>query len=72
MWAGMNSCVAVYFTDIKNLVRGDSIRGNVIDANADILLIEQANIVAGDDLSDKSYFFSSICMNSKTKTKGFS
>ncbi|KAI7994766.1 hypothetical protein LOK49_LG11G00750 [Camellia lanceoleosa] len=35
----------------------------VIDAYAYILLIEQANVGSGDDLTDKSYFFNSICID---------
>ena len=29
MWAGKASGVVVYFTDVKDLERGDSLRGNV-------------------------------------------
>lgn len=29
MWASIESGVAVYFTDVKSLVRGESICGNV-------------------------------------------
>ncbi|KAI8009867.1 hypothetical protein LOK49_LG06G00258 [Camellia lanceoleosa] len=63
MWASGESGVAVYFTDVKSLVRGESICGNVIDAYAETLVTEQAHVCAGDALADKSYFFSSICMS---------
>ncbi|KAI7980430.1 hypothetical protein LOK49_Contig148G00001 [Camellia lanceoleosa] len=63
MWSSRESGVAVYFTDVKSLVRGESICGNVIDAYAETLVTEQANVCAGDVLADKSYFFSSICMS---------
>ncbi|KAI7982655.1 putative potassium transporter 12 [Camellia lanceoleosa] len=53
MWANVESGVSVYFTDVKSLV---------IDAYAETLVTEQAHVYAGDALSDKSYFFSSICM----------
>ncbi|KAI8008835.1 hypothetical protein LOK49_LG07G02831 [Camellia lanceoleosa] len=63
MWASGESGVVVYFTDIKSLVRGESICGNVIDAYAETLVTEQAHVCADDVLADKSYFFSSICMS---------
>ncbi|KAI8013929.1 hypothetical protein LOK49_LG05G03750 [Camellia lanceoleosa] len=63
MWASSESGVAVYFTDVKSLVRGESICGNVIDAYAETLVTEQAKVCADDVLADKSYFFSSICMS---------
>ncbi|CAL5361482.1 unnamed protein product [Camellia sinensis] len=65
---GGESGVAVYFTDIKSLVQGESICGIVIDAYAETLVIEQAHVCAGDTLADKSYFFSSICMVRKVLT----
>ncbi|KAI8030644.1 hypothetical protein LOK49_LG01G01429, partial [Camellia lanceoleosa] len=52
-WASVESGVSVYFTDVKSLV---------IDAYAETLVTEQAHFCAGNVLSDKSYFFSSICM----------
>ncbi|KAI7987211.1 hypothetical protein LOK49_LG13G01511 [Camellia lanceoleosa] len=39
--------------------------GLVINTYADILLTKQANVGSGDDLLDKSYFFSSICMKER-------
>ncbi|KAI8008200.1 hypothetical protein LOK49_LG07G02083 [Camellia lanceoleosa] len=63
IWTGVENGVSVYFIDIKNLICGDSVRGNVIDTYANILLTEQANVSSGDDLIDKSYFFNNICMD---------
>ncbi|KAI8022519.1 hypothetical protein LOK49_LG03G00073 [Camellia lanceoleosa] len=63
MWASVDSGVAVYFTNVKSLVRGESICGNVIDAYTETLVTEQPHVYAGDALADKSYFFSSICMS---------
>ncbi|KAI7984783.1 hypothetical protein LOK49_LG14G02035 [Camellia lanceoleosa] len=68
MWASGESGVAVYFTDVKSLVRGESICGNVIDAYAETLVTEQAHVCAGDALADKSYFFSSICMKERVSS----
>ncbi|KAI8012973.1 hypothetical protein LOK49_LG05G02657 [Camellia lanceoleosa] len=41
---------------------------SVIDAYVETLVIEQAHACVGDALSDKSYFFSSICMTKNTQT----
>ncbi|KAI8011509.1 hypothetical protein LOK49_LG06G02966 [Camellia lanceoleosa] len=58
MWDGQAHAVAVYFTDVKSLVRQTEIRGNVIDAYAVLLNDEQERINEGVDAADKSYFFS--------------
>ncbi|KAI7980176.1 hypothetical protein LOK49_Contig184G00002 [Camellia lanceoleosa] len=63
MWDGQAHAVAVYFTDVKSLVRQTEIRGNVIDAYAVLLNDEQERINEGVDAADKSYFFSSICLD---------
>ncbi|KAI8029072.1 T-complex protein 1 subunit alpha [Camellia lanceoleosa] len=55
--------VVVYFTDVKSLVRQSEIRGNVIDAYVVLLNAEQERINEGIDAADKSYFFSSICLD---------
>ncbi|KAI8022405.1 hypothetical protein LOK49_LG03G03528 [Camellia lanceoleosa] len=55
--------VVVYFTDVKSLVRQSEIRGNVIDAYAVLLNAEHERINEGVDTADKSYFFSSICLD---------
>ncbi|GMP80550.1 hypothetical protein CsSME_00035602 [Camellia sinensis var. sinensis] len=63
MWDGQGHGVAVYFTDVKSLVCQSEIRGNVIDAYAVLLNAEQERINEGVDAADKSYFFSSICLD---------
>ncbi|GMP44182.1 hypothetical protein CsSME_00013232 [Camellia sinensis var. sinensis] len=63
MWAGNASGVVVYFTDVKDLVRGDSVRGNVIDTYAEMLFTNQSQVDGGEEVVDKSYFFSSVCMD---------
>ncbi|KAI8031018.1 hypothetical protein LOK49_LG01G01125 [Camellia lanceoleosa] len=63
MWDGQGHDVAVYFTDVKSLVRQTEIRGNVINAYVVLLNDEQERINEGVDAADKSYFFSSICLD---------
>ncbi|GMQ11514.1 hypothetical protein CsSME_00054129 [Camellia sinensis var. sinensis] len=63
MWGDTTSSVALCFTDVKNLVRHSSIYGNVIDAYVELLKTEQVRMFGGDDLVDKSYFFSSVCLD---------
>ncbi|GMP81018.1 hypothetical protein CsSME_00035873 [Camellia sinensis var. sinensis] len=41
MWADSTEGVAVYFTDVKDLVRQNTICCNVIDAYAELLKLEQ-------------------------------
>ncbi|GMP26748.1 hypothetical protein CsSME_00003060 [Camellia sinensis var. sinensis] len=62
MWGDSTNGVSVYFTDVKALVRLSSICGNVIDAYAELLKTEQHIMYANDETADKSYFFSSICL----------
>ncbi|CAL5386699.1 unnamed protein product [Camellia sinensis] len=69
MWAGKASAVVVYFTDVKDLVRGDNLRGNVIDAYAEMLFMNQSKVDGGEDVVDKSYFFNSdMLRNSNMKS----
>ncbi|KAI8016250.1 hypothetical protein LOK49_LG05G03878 [Camellia lanceoleosa] len=62
MWANSGHGVCVCFVDIKSLVRPSSVRGNVIDAYAVLLMEEQDRIAVGVEFPDKSYVFSSICL----------
>ncbi|GMP80210.1 hypothetical protein CsSME_00035397 [Camellia sinensis var. sinensis] len=55
--------VVVYFSDVKNLIRQSSIQGNVIDAYVELLKSEHLRMYGDDDLADKSYFFSSVCLD---------
>ncbi|CAL5342304.1 unnamed protein product [Camellia sinensis] len=52
---------AVYFSDVRSLVRQLGVRGNVIDAFAEVLSDEQERLNAGKDFPENSYFFSNIC-----------
>ncbi|CAL5356437.1 unnamed protein product [Camellia sinensis] len=61
MWVGRIDGNAVYFSDVRSLVRQLGVRGNVIDAFAEVLSDEQEMLNAGKDFSENSYFFSSIC-----------
>ncbi|THG06804.1 hypothetical protein TEA_001953 [Camellia sinensis var. sinensis] len=63
MWDGHGHGVVMYFTDVKSLVRQFEIRGNVIDGYTVLLNAEHERINEGADAPDKSYFFSSICLD---------
>ncbi|GMP49104.1 hypothetical protein CsSME_00016201 [Camellia sinensis var. sinensis] len=41
MWAGKSSGVIVYFTDVKDLVRGDSLCGNDMLRNSNMKSVEK-------------------------------
>ncbi|KAI7997069.1 Receptor-like protein 6 [Camellia lanceoleosa] len=62
VWTGRNGDIFVYFSDIKNIVRQSVIRGNVIDACAELLLSKQNVLCGGEVFPEKSYFFSSVCL----------
>ncbi|KAI8024824.1 hypothetical protein LOK49_LG02G00259 [Camellia lanceoleosa] len=61
MWVGRDDGNAVYFSDVRSLVRQLGVRGNVIDAFAEVLSDDQETLNAGKDFPENSYFFSSIC-----------
>ncbi|GMP48230.1 hypothetical protein CsSME_00015653 [Camellia sinensis var. sinensis] len=61
MWVGRIDGNAVYFSDVRSLVRQLGVRGNVIDAFAEVLSDEQERLNVGKDFPENSYFFSSIC-----------
>ncbi|GMP78483.1 hypothetical protein CsSME_00034403 [Camellia sinensis var. sinensis] len=63
MWADSSTGVTIHFTDVKGLVRQSSVWGNVIDAYTELLKIEQLKLFGNDDQADKSYFFSSVCLD---------
>ncbi|CAL5403754.1 unnamed protein product [Camellia sinensis] len=63
VWADGSTGVTVDFTDLKGLVRQSSIRGNVIDAYTELLKTDQLKVLGNDDQADKSYFFSSVCLD---------
>ncbi|CAL5339426.1 unnamed protein product [Camellia sinensis] len=63
VWADGSTGVTVDFTDLKGLVRQSSIWGNVIDAYTELLKTDQLKVLGNDDQADKSYFFSSVCLD---------
>ncbi|KAI8008072.1 hypothetical protein LOK49_LG07G03676 [Camellia lanceoleosa] len=63
VWADDSTGVTVDFTDLKGLVRQSSVRGNVIDAYTELLKTDQLKLFGNDDQADKSYFFSSVCLD---------
>ncbi|GMP98618.1 hypothetical protein CsSME_00046437 [Camellia sinensis var. sinensis] len=63
MWEDGEAGVVVDFSDVKNLIRQSSIYGNVIDAYVELLKSEHLRMYGDDELADKSYFFSSVCLD---------
>ncbi|KAI7990647.1 hypothetical protein LOK49_LG12G00609 [Camellia lanceoleosa] len=63
MWEDGAAGVVVYFSDVKNLIRQSSIRGNVIDAYVELLKSKHLRMYGDDELADKSWFFSSVCLD---------
>ncbi|GMP98688.1 hypothetical protein CsSME_00046484 [Camellia sinensis var. sinensis] len=63
MWEDNMNGVVVYFSDVKNLVRQSSMRGNVVDAYVELLKTDQLRMYGDNELVDKSYFFSSVCLD---------
>ncbi|GMP86288.1 hypothetical protein CsSME_00039113 [Camellia sinensis var. sinensis] len=61
IWVRQIDGSAVYFSDVRTLVRQSGVRGNVIDAFMEVLSDEQGRLNAGKDFLERSYFFSSIC-----------
>ncbi|KAI8027834.1 hypothetical protein LOK49_LG02G03717 [Camellia lanceoleosa] len=55
--------VVVDFTDVKNLIRQCSLCGIVIDGYVELLKSEHVRMYGADELADKSYFFSSVCLD---------
>ncbi|KAI8011412.1 hypothetical protein LOK49_LG06G00071 [Camellia lanceoleosa] len=63
MWEDGEAGVVVDFSDVKNLIRQSSLCGNVIDASVELLKSEHVMMYGDDQLADKSYFFSSVCLD---------
>ncbi|GMP42799.1 hypothetical protein CsSME_00012411 [Camellia sinensis var. sinensis] len=63
MWEDGAAGVVVYFSDVKNLICQSSIRGNVIDVYVELLKSEHLRTYGDDDLADKLYFFSTVCLD---------
>ncbi|KAI8013869.1 hypothetical protein LOK49_LG05G02367 [Camellia lanceoleosa] len=63
MWDDGEASVVVDFSDVKNLIRQSSLCGNVIDAHVELLKSEHVRMYGDDQLADKSYFFSSVCLD---------
>ncbi|KAI8009780.1 hypothetical protein LOK49_LG06G01155 [Camellia lanceoleosa] len=63
MWEDCDAGVVVDFSDVKNLIRQGSLCGNVIDGYVELLKSEHARMYGDDELADKSYFFSSVCLD---------
>ncbi|KAI7989094.1 hypothetical protein LOK49_LG13G00126 [Camellia lanceoleosa] len=63
MWEDRDAGVVVDFTDVKNIIRQNAVCGNVIDGYVELLKSEHVKMYGADELDDKSYFFSSVCLD---------
>ncbi|KAI8025818.1 hypothetical protein LOK49_LG02G00746 [Camellia lanceoleosa] len=63
MWEDRDAGVVVDFTDVKNIIRQSAVCGNVIDGYVELLKSEHVKMYGADELADKSYFFSSVCLD---------
>ncbi|KAI7981813.1 hypothetical protein LOK49_Contig12G00016 [Camellia lanceoleosa] len=63
MWEDRYAGVVVDFTDVKNIIRQSAVCGNVIDGYVELLKSEHVKMYGADGLDDKSYFFSSVCLD---------
>ncbi|KAI8020286.1 hypothetical protein LOK49_LG04G03587 [Camellia lanceoleosa] len=63
MWEDRDADVVVDFTDVKNIIRQSVVCGNVIDGYVELLKSEHVKMYGADGLDDKSYFFSSVCLD---------
>ncbi|CAL5335936.1 unnamed protein product [Camellia sinensis] len=65
VWADDSTGVTIDFTDLKGLVRQSSLfcATQVIDAYTELLKTDQLKVFGNDDQADKSYFFSSVCLD---------
>ncbi|KAI7995628.1 hypothetical protein LOK49_LG11G02882 [Camellia lanceoleosa] len=63
MWEDRDAGVVVDFTDVKNIIRQSAVCGNVIDGYVELLKSEHVKMYGADGLDDKSYFFSSVCLD---------
>ncbi|KAI8021170.1 hypothetical protein LOK49_LG03G01158 [Camellia lanceoleosa] len=63
MWEDRDAGVVGNFTDVKNIIRQSAVCGNVIDGYVELLKSEHVKMYGADELEDKSYFFSSVCLD---------
>ncbi|KAI7997040.1 hypothetical protein LOK49_LG10G01827 [Camellia lanceoleosa] len=61
MWEDREAGVVVDFTDVKNIIRQSAVCGNVIDGYVEFF--GEHVKMYGCELADKSYFFSSVCLD---------
>lgn len=62
VWTGPHVSNFVSFNDIRAIVKGLTLRGNVIDAYADMLMYEQQKKAPKSADDEKLYIFSTLCL----------
>ncbi|THF98836.1 hypothetical protein TEA_001768 [Camellia sinensis var. sinensis] len=62
VWTRQNGSNYVCFNDIRALIKGLTLRGNVIDVYAEMLMYEQQIMSSGSMDEEKSYIFSTMCL----------
>ncbi|GMP64133.1 hypothetical protein CsSME_00025553 [Camellia sinensis var. sinensis] len=62
VWTGQNGSNSASFNDIRAIVKGLTLRGNVIDAYAEMLMYEQQIKAPASTDEKKSYIFSTSCL----------
>ncbi|KAI8006065.1 hypothetical protein LOK49_LG07G00161 [Camellia lanceoleosa] len=62
VWTGPHVSNSVSFNDIRAIVKGLTLRGNVIDAYAEMLMYEQQTKAPKSADDQKSYIFSTLCL----------
>ncbi|KAI7995976.1 hypothetical protein LOK49_LG11G02362 [Camellia lanceoleosa] len=62
VWTGPHVSNSVSFNDIRAIVKGLTLRGNVIDAYAEMLMYEQQTKAPKSADDEKSYIFSTLCL----------
>ncbi|CAL5402771.1 unnamed protein product [Camellia sinensis] len=62
VWTGPHVSNSVSFNDIRAIVKGLTLRGNVIDAYAEMLMYEQQMKAPKSANDEKLYIFSTLCL----------
>ncbi|KAI7999543.1 hypothetical protein LOK49_LG09G01540 [Camellia lanceoleosa] len=65
VWTGPHVSNSVSFNDIRAIVKGLTLRGNVIDAYAEMLMYEQQTKAPKSADDEKSYIFSTLCLEKR-------
>ncbi|KAI8010837.1 hypothetical protein LOK49_LG06G02903 [Camellia lanceoleosa] len=72
VWDGGENGIQVHFTDIKDLVQGNSIHGNVIDAYGAMLTDMHRTVSGKEEYQGAAYVYSSVCADMMRNTSAVS